>query len=165
MKALRIPALLLGVAAAAFYVPASAQQLNAHFSCGETHEDVGLKSFLTDTGTIKLNGNTIEEFYWESSVFHSSHGLECSIDQADGLQAEFIGEEQRQAWRVMLQDPAAARARRGYGISERLNCTVRIERTGDVVHVAPSCPALCGSRRNFTEFSFDVKSGKCRYDD
>jgi hypothetical protein len=144
---------------------AMAQQLDARFSCGEQRDDHGLASFFADSGTIRLNGDKIKEFNWESSVFRSTHGLECSIDTDDGVAAEYIGDEQRQAWRIRLQDSSAARTKRGYDMSHGLNCTIRFERVGDMVHVNPSCPALCGSRQNFSEFSFDMKSGKCRYED
>lgn len=144
---------------------ATAQQLDARFACGERRDDQGLASFFADSGRIRLNGDKIEEFNWESSVFRGMHGVECSIDTDDGVAAEFIGDDQRLAWRIRLQDPAAARDKRGYDFSHGLNCTIRFERVGDMVHVNPSCPALCGSRQNFSEFSFDMKTGKCRYED
>jgi len=102
------------------------------------------------------------EFYWESSIFRSTHGLECSIDQDDGVQAELTGDA---SWRFSLQDAKAARAKRGYDFSHGLNCTIRVERVGDNVHINPTCPALCGSRPNFTELTFDLKTGNCHYED
>ncbi len=38
-----------------------------------------------------------------------------------------------------------------------------VQRDGDKLHVIPSYPALCSSRRNFTELSFDLKTGKRSY--
>lgn len=144
---------------------AAAQQLNAHFSCGETRDDHGLSTLFSDTGRIKLDGSHIEEFYWESSVFRNMHGVECSIDQTDGLQVESIGSDNRDAWRISLRDARAARDKRGYDFSHGLNCTIRVQRNGDTVHINPSCPALCGSRPNFSEMSFNLKTGACRYED
>lgn len=144
---------------------AAAQQLDAHFSCGETRDDHGLSTLFADTGRIKIEGSHIEEFYWESSVFRDMHGVECSIDQTDGLRAEGIGDGERDAWRISLQDARAARDKRGYDFSHGLNCTIRVERSGDAVQIKPSCPALCGSRPNFSEVSFDLKTGACRYED
>jgi len=165
LQHLRTMLVTAAVAVLSLAEPAMAQQLDARFSCGEQRDDHGLASFFADSGRIRLDGDKIEEFNWESSVFRSMHGLECSIDTGDGVAAEYIGDDQRQAWRIRLQDPAVARTRRGYDMSHGLNCTIRVERVGDLVHVNPSCPALCGSRQNFSEFSFDMKSGKCRYED
>ena len=165
LQQLRTMTVIGALAALSLASAATAQQMDARFSCGEQRDDHGLASFFADSGRIRVNGDKIEEFNWESSVFRSMHGLECSIDTDDGVAVEFIGDEQRQAWRIRLNDAAAARSRRGYDISHGLNCTIRFERVGDMVHVNPSCPALCGSRQNFSEFSFDVKSGKCRYED
>ena len=88
-------------------MPAAAQQLDAHFSCGQQREQDGLSTEYADSGAIKVDGTKIVEFYWESSIFRSTHGLECSIDQGDGLQAEVTGDA---SWRFSLQD-AKARAR------------------------------------------------------
>jgi hypothetical protein len=135
---------------------ANAQQLDAHFSCSETRDDHGLPTIFADSGTIKVDGSDIKEFNWESSIFRSAHGLECSIDQDDGVQAELMSGADRDAWRFSLQDAHAARSKRGYDISHGFNCTIRVERTGDNVHINPSCPALCGSRQNFSELTVNV---------
>ena len=153
---------LSALALATVVLPAAAQQLDAHFSCGQQREQDGLSTEYADSGAIKVDGTKIVEFYWESSIFRSTHGLECSIDQGDGLQAEVTGDA---SWRITLQDAKAARAKRGYDYSHGFNCTIRVERVGDSVHINPSCPALCGSRPNFTELSFDLKSGDCHYED
>lgn len=161
----RVRALIVFAALASLSAIAAGQQLDARLACGEKRDDHGLASYFADSGKIRLNGNRIEEFDWESSVFRSMSGVECSIDTDDGLSAEFIGDEQNPAWRIRLNDPATAREKRGYDFSHGLNCTIRIERKGDAVHINPSCPAMCGSRQNFSEFSFDLKTGKCRYED
>lgn len=154
--------LLAALAMTAIAVPAAAQQLDAQFSCSENRDEHGLPTLFADSGKIKVDGKNIVEFYWESSIFRSTHGLECSIDQGDGVQAEVTGDA---AWRFSLQDAKAARDKRGYDFSHGLNCTIRVERVGDSVHINPSCPALCGSRPNFTELSVDLKSGTCHYED
>ncbi|HEY8024190.1 MAG TPA: hypothetical protein VIF60_06475 [Burkholderiaceae bacterium] len=161
----QVRTLILFAALACLSLTAAAQQLDMRLSCGDKRDDHGLASYFADSGTIRLKGNLIEEFNWESSVFRSMSGVECSIDMNDGLSAEFIGDEQNPAWRIRLNDPATARDKRGYDFSHGLNCTIRIERMGDKVHINPSCPAMCGSRQNFSEFSFDLKTGKCRYED
>ncbi|HXA46732.1 MAG TPA: hypothetical protein VNW52_03805 [Burkholderiaceae bacterium] len=144
---------------------ANAQQLDAHFSCSETRDDHGLSTIFADTGTIKVDGSTIKEFNWESSIFRSSHGLECSIDQDDGVQAEVMGDAQHDAWRFSLRDAKTARSNRGYDISHGFNCTIRVARIGDQVHIKPSCPALCGSRQNFSELTVNLKTGACQYEE
>ncbi len=162
MKVTRIAVILAAMILAA---GAQAQQLDVHFSCASNGVELGLKTLFADNGRIRINGATIEEFAWESSVFHAGNGVECSIDDGDGLHAEFIGEEGRPAWRILLNNPKEARDKRGYDMSHGLNCSVRIEHVGEEVHINPSCPALCGSRQNFSAFRFDTKTGKCQYED
>jgi hypothetical protein len=157
--------LTLLTGALAMTAPAKAQQLDAHFSCSENRDDHGLPTLFSDSGHIKTDGKKIGEFYWESSIFRSMHGLECSIDQDDGLLVEAIKGQGHDAWRFSLKDAHAARDKRGYDYVHGFNCTIRVERIGDTVHINPSCPALCGSRQNFSEFSFDVKTGACHYEE
>ncbi len=158
----RIVAILAAMMLAA---SVEAQQLDVHFSCASDGDQHGLKTLFADNGRIRIHGTAIEEFSWESSVFHAGNGVECSMDDGDGLHAEFIGDEGRLAWRVLLNNAGEARGKRGYDMSHGLNCTVRIEHVGDEVHINPSCPALCGSRQNFSEFRFNTKTGKCQYED
>lgn len=160
-----IAAIAIVIAALAPAAGAQAQQLDIHFSCGADGDQNGLKTLFADNGRIRLDGAAIEEFAWESSIFHAGNGVECSMDDSDGLHAEFIGSDDRPAWRILLDNPREARDRRGYDMTHGLNCTVRIEQFGDEVHINPSCPALCGSRQNFSEFRFDTKTGKCEYED
>lgn len=142
-------------------VPAIAQDLDARFSCSEKREeDTGLVTYA-DSGKFRLEGNQIREFYWESSLFRSTHGFDCSIDQSDGLQAETTGN----GWRITLANPRAARDRRGYDWDHGLNCSIRLERSGDSLQVKPSCPVLCGSRTNFSALSVDLKTGNCRIEE
>ncbi|WP_292937206.1 hypothetical protein [Noviherbaspirillum sp.] len=144
---------------------AFAQQLDTHFSCSAVRNEDGEAVTYADTGEFRLNGDRIDAFFWESSLFRSTHGFDCSIDASDGLNAEVRTEQEKTTWRVALKDARAARDRRGFKFDRRMNCTIRLEREGDTLAVKPSCPALCGSRSNFTELSVDLKTGKCRYEE
>jgi len=168
-----LPALLLTVAAQALAqaggtpqdAGASAvPQLSAKFTCTAKRDD-GEPLIHADTGEVKLKGDRIEAFRWESAVHRSAHGFDCSIDEGDGLAAEFIGDVERPAWRISLQDAAKARDARGYDFTLRLNCTIRVVRDGNMLHLKPTCPALCGSRGNFTELSVDLSTGACKYEE
>ena len=140
---------------------ALAQQLSTRFSCSDTRDEDNQRALYADTGEIRLDGNRIETFHWESSLFRRTHGFECSIDEADGLQAEARGE----SWRISLTNARAARTRRGYNFEHGFNCTIRLEHNGDTLQLKPTCPALCGSRSNFSELSVDLKTGACRYEE
>ena len=140
---------------------ALAQQLSTRFSCSEMREEDNQKALYADNGEIRLDGNRIETFHWESSLLRRTHGFECSIDETDGLQAEARGE----SWRISLTNARAARTRRGYNFEHGFNCTIRLERNGDTLQVKPTCPALCGSRSNFSELSVEGKTGKGRYEE
>ena len=102
--------LLAALAMTAIVGPVAAQQLDVQFSCSENRDEHGLPTLFADSGKIKVDGQNIVEFYWESSIFRSTHGLECSIDQGDGVQLEVTGDA---AWRFSLQDAKAARDKRG----------------------------------------------------
>lgn len=143
---------------------AGAQQIDTRFSCSVTREE-DERVIYADNGEIRLDGNRIGAFRWESSVFRPTHGFDCSIDEGDGLQAETTGDAGQAKWRISLANARNAREQRGYDFSRGLNCTIRLERAGDVLKLTPSCPALCGSRNNFSELSVDVKTGKCRYEE
>lgn len=144
---------------------AFAQQLDTHFSCSAVRNVDGEAVTYADSGEFRLNGDRIDAFFWESSLFRSTHGFDCSIDASDGLNAKVRTEQEKITWRVALKDARAARDRRGFKFDRRMNCTIRLEREGDILAVKPSCPALCGSRSNFTELSVDLKTGKCRYEE
>jgi hypothetical protein len=150
-------ALLLGVAA-------QAQQLDTRFSCSAALDDKGEPATFADTARFKLNGEHIEAFRWESSLFRATHGFDCSIDESDQLAADVRDDSGRITWRVGLVDPNDAREKRGYSFERIPRCTIRLVREGDTLSVKPSCPALCGSRANFTELSVDLKTGKCQYE-
>lgn len=144
---------------------AAAQQLETRFSCSVARNEDGENVTYADNGEFRLNGERIEAFRWESALFRSTHGFDCSIDESDGLQAEVRGEKTKTTWRVALVDPRDARNRRGFKFDRGMNCTIRLEREGDTLHVTPSCPALCGSRSNFSALSVNMKTGECRYEE
>jgi hypothetical protein len=144
---------------------AQAQQLDARLSCSTKTEDKGEPATFADSAEFKLNGDKIESFYWESSLFRTTHGFDCSIDESDGLQAEVRSEAGKTTWRVGLIDPQQARVNRGYTFDRIPRCTIRLVREGDTLNVLPSCPALCGSRANFTQLSVNLKTGKCHYEE
>lgn len=152
-----LPAIAIAFAAA----PAFAQQLDMRFSCGVERDLDGEQVTYADSGTVRLNGDRIEAFQWESALFNPPRSADCSIDESDGLQLE----ARANAWRITLQDGRAARIRRGYTFGSRVNCSIRIERDGDMVQMKPTCPALCGARPNFSELSVDIKTGTCRYEE
>ena len=159
--AVRATLLLLLAACAS----AGAQELETKFSCSVTHNEDGERVIYADSGEFRLQGDRIATFRWESSLFRPTHGFDCSIDEGDGLQAEVHNETALPKWRVTLADARQARERRGFNFSRGLNCSIRLEREGDTLNVKPSCPALCGSRTNFSELSVDLKTGKCRYEE
>jgi hypothetical protein len=144
---------------------AVAQQLNARFSCSEARNEHGEQVTYADNGEMRLSGNRIDAFRWESALFRSTHGFDCSIDEGDGLQAEVRDEPSKLMWRVALSDARAARDRRGFMFDRGMNCTIRLERDGDTLSVKPSCPALCGSRANFSQLSVNLNTGKCHYEE
>lgn len=155
--------LMSGLLIAACAMAAHAQRLDSQFSCSLTRTEDGERVIYSDNGEVHLNGSQIESFRWESALFRTTHGFDCSIDDDDGLQAERVQGVQNDAWRISLRDARAARTRRGYDFERGLNCSIRLERDGESLSVKPSCPALCGSRSNFTELAVDLKTGVCRY--
>ena len=146
------------------------QQLDARFSCSAEDADGQLRDgdrrLHADSGAFHLRGNRILAFYWESSVFRSNHGADCSIDESDDLVAEVLPDlpDAGQRWRVGLRDGRAARRRRGYDADHGVNCSIRIARIGEQLEIVPSCPALCGSRENFSRLTVDLQTGSCLYE-
>ena len=146
-------------------------QLDAKFSCSvDRAQDVrrdSQRSIYADSGEVHLRGEQIEGFRWESSLFRSTHGFDCSIDEGDGVVAELLPttHTDSQGWRVRLRDARAARTQRGYDADHGLNCSIRLIHAGDMLQIIPSCPALCGSRENFSALTVDLKSGACTYEE
>lgn len=138
-----------------------AQQLDARIACSTARNEDGENITYADSAEFRLNGDRIEAFRWESSLFRSTHGFDCSIDESDGL----VAEVREQTWRISLKDAQGARNRRGYDFSRGRNCTIRLERDGNTLNVKPTCPALCGSRPNFSELSVNLNTGQCRYEE
>ena len=146
------------------------QQLDARFSCSAEDADGQLRDgdrrLHADNGAFQLRGDAVLAFYWESSVFRSNHGADCSIDESDDLVAEVLPDlpDASQRWRVSLRDGRAARTRRGYDADHGVNCSIRIARTGARLEIVPSCPALCGSRENFSRLTVNLQTGSCLYE-
>ena len=140
----------------------SAQTLDTRVACALTQleDGDGERLILNDQARIQLDGTNIINFQWESSVFRSNRGHECSVDMDDGLEAELT----EKGWRIKLKDAIEARTKRGYDFDRGLQCSIRLEREGDALHIKPSCPTMCGSRRNFSALTVDVKTGSCQYD-
>ncbi len=143
---------------------AIAQSIHTKFSCSQVADDGGEKITMGDVGEIGLVDNRLEVFHWESAIYRLTHGYECSIDEDDGVQAEMRSEAGHPAWRVSLKDGRAAREKRGYNFERGVNCTIRLDQEGDTLTLRPSCPALCGSRINFSTVAIDLKTGRCRYE-
>lgn len=160
-----LPTLALLTLIAPLAAPATqAQQLQTKFGCSLTRDEDGEKVIYGDTGEFRLNGDRIEALHWESAQYRPTHGFECSIDTNDNPQAEIQHDGLKDNWRITLKDPVAARHQRGYDFfNHGMNCSIRLQRDGDKLHVIPSCPALCGSRVNFTELSVNLKTGDCGY--
>ena len=153
-------------------VEALSQQpkLDAKFSCSAEHAEDRLRDgdrrLYADSGAFRLQGDTVQALYWESSLFRSNHGSDCSIDESDDLVAEALplqGDATRR-WRISLRDGRAARTRRGYDADHGVNCSIRIAQVGQQLQIVPSCPALCGSRENFSQLSVDLRTGNCVYE-
>jgi hypothetical protein len=138
-----------------------AQTLDARFSCSAKRTEDGEAVTYADSAEFRLQGEHVAAFRWESALFRSTHGFDCSIDESDGL----VAEVREQTWRIALADARGARSRRGFDFNRSMNCTIRLERDGDTLNVKPSCPALCGSRPNFSELSVNLKTGQCRYEE
>lgn len=153
--------LLWSALLAACCAETQAQQLQTRFACSATREEDGQRALYADSGEIRIDGSRIEAFHWESALYRRTHGFDCSIDEGDGLQAEVRAASG--SWRVILADARAARDRRGYDFDHGLDCSIRLERNGNTLKVTPSCPALCGSRANFSALSVNLKTGTCRY--
>ena len=169
MPAFSLLAPPLALAATAAQGVAPVPQLDVKFSCStEREEDAtidGGRRLYADSGEMHLRGAAIDGFRWESSLFRSTHGFDCSIDDSDGLQAELLVHDDDfvDGWRVRPHDGRLARARRGYDADHGVQCTIRLLRRGDALEIVPSCPALCGSRENFSALTVDLKTGQCTY--
>lgn len=150
--------LLLGV-----IQEAGAQSIDTRFSCSQVADDGGEKITMADVGEIQLTGDTIKTFRWESTIYRTTHGYDCDIDEEDGLQAEVRDDAGHPAWRIGLKDGRAARLKRGYNFERGVNCTIRLDQEGNTLTVRPSCPALCGSRVNFSPIAIDLTTGSCNY--
>jgi hypothetical protein len=142
----------------------AAASLDVRFSCSSLREEGGDRVLYADHGEIRLSDSAIEVFQWESALHRSTHGFDCSIDEDDDLILETWIEADQTQWRISLRNARAARQRRGYDFVRSLACTIRLERSGELLHIRPTCPALCGSRGNFSTLAVNPKTGECRYE-
>jgi hypothetical protein len=151
-------------------VAAGTARLDAKFSCSAEPAGARLRDgdrrLYADSAEMHLRGSVIEAFRWESSLFRSTHGFDCSIDEGDGLEAEALPAQGagEQRWRIRLQDGAAARTRRGYDSEHGLDCSIGLTQRGNRLQITPLCPALCGSRENFSALTVDLQTGQCDYE-
>ncbi|KAF3997189.1 hypothetical protein [Glaciimonas immobilis] len=151
---------------AALLHPVNAQELQTKFGCNTTRTENGEKVIYADDGEIHLNGNKIDTFRWESDQYRTLHGFDCSVDESDEPVAEVTESGTTPGWRVTLKNAAAARDRRGFDFyNHGKNCSIRLQREGDTLSIKPTCPALCGSRVNFTELSVNLKTGVCQHEE
>lgn len=137
--------------------------LDVALQCTQTVQEDGdgERLIFADQARIQIKGSTINALQWESSQFRTSHGHECSIDAQDGVQAEVT----EKGWRLTLKDAVAARKNRGYDFDRGYQCSIRLEKDGDALHIKPTCPALCGSRKNFSALTVNLRTGNCHYDE
>lgn len=154
--------LLLGLQSGILQAQTSAS-LDLKFACSQTRQEDGdgERLIYADQAQIQLVGAQIKLLQWESSLFRSSHGHECSIDSSD----EPLAEVTEKGWRISLKDAAAARQRRGYDSERGSQCSIRLERDGEQLRIKPSCPTLCGSRNNFSALTVNLRTGLCLYDE
>ena len=158
--------MLLLLSITALSAPIYAQELQTKFGCNTTHSEGGEKVILADEGEIHLDGDKIKTFRWESDQYRTLHGFDCSVDESDEPVAEVTQSGDKTSWRITLKDPVAARDRRGFDFyNHGKNCSIRLQRDGDLLSIKPSCPALCGSRVNFTELSVNLITGTCRHEE
>jgi len=155
--------LLLACCLTTIVGPALAQALDTRFACSDIRREDGNgeRINLADQGRFQLDGDKIKSFQWESSLFRTTHGFDCSIDDSDGVRAEVT----EQGWRITLKNAKAARAARGYDTERGGMCSIRLERRGEELQIKPTCPVLCGSRNNFTALTVNTKTGSCHYDE
>ena len=141
-----------------------AQSLQTKFSCSHIADDGGEKIIMSDIGEIDISDDRIRTFRWESAIHRATHGYDCDIDDDDGLQAEVRTDAGHPAWRIALKDGRAAREKRGYNFERGVNCTIRVDYENNTLTLRPSCPALCGSRKNFSAVEVDLHTGICHYE-
>ena len=148
------PIWLLGLA-----FSAHAQEIDLKLSCSHSTGAGEARVILADSAEIRIRQGNLLAFRWESSLHRRTHGFDCSIDLDDKLELQKL----ESGWRVSAQDAAAARMARGYDTDRGNHCLVNLYQKGDMLHIAPSCPALCGSRLDFAELAVHLPTGRCTY--
>lgn len=161
-----MPSTLLKLLAASFFICSAHYAISAehtidtHISCSAEHNEEDERIIHADHVNIHISGNQLHSLQWESSIFRNFHGLDCSIDDSDEPQAETM----EGGWRITLKNPQVARDQRGFDFDRGFNCSIRIIQNDTTLSLIPSCPALCGSRKNFSELSINLKTGHCEYE-
>lgn len=138
---------------------APAPDIDLKLSCSNSTGDGAARVILADNGEIRIRQSQLLAFRWESSLHRRTHGFDCSMDLSDKLELQPL----ESGWRISPQDAAAARMERGYDTDRGRVCLVNLHKNGDTLHIAPSCPALCGSRLDFAELDVHLPSGRCTY--
>lgn len=159
------PALCL-LAQTALAQPAAAPSalppdLNLKLACQATVGEAENQTLYVDSGEIRIEQGKLLALRWESALHRRTHGFDCSIDLDDKLQLS----KGEQGWRIETDDPLAARLVRGYDNPNGAggHCLINLQQQNGQLTISPSCPALCGSRSNFSGLQIDVKSGRCQY--
>ncbi len=150
-------AILLSPALPAMAAPAP--DIDLKLSCSNSTGEGAARVILADSGEIRIRQGQLLAFRWESSLHRRTHGFDCSMDLSDKLELQPL----ESGWRVSPEDAAAARMERGYDTDRGRVCLVNLHKKGDTLHIAPSCPALCGSRLDFAELEVHLPSGRCTY--
>jgi hypothetical protein len=150
----------LGVAVGAqAQASAHSPDLNLKLACSTTRGEGEARVILADSGEMRIIDGKLLEFRWESSLHRRTHGFDCSMDMSD------LPELQRleHGWRVSSKNAAAAREARGFDTDRGQVCFVTLTQQGETLHIAPNCPALCGSRNDFSELKVHLPTGRCDY--
>jgi hypothetical protein len=153
----------LAVASDPVNAPVNAQSadLNLKLACQTSLGEQDQQTLYIDSGEIRIEHGKLLALRWESALHRRTHGFDCSIDLDDKLQLDAVPG----GWRIQTDDPQAARQARGYDApnGSGSHCLINLEQADGQLTIAPSCPALCGSRSNFSGLQIDLKSGRCTY--
>ncbi len=135
--------------------------LNLKLACQATLGAAENQTLYVDSGEIRIENGKLLALRWESALHRRTHGFDCSIDLDDKLQLSAVA----QGWRIETDDPLAARLARGYDNPNGSggHCLINLTSQDRQLTINPSCPALCGSRSNFSSLQIDLNSGRCTY--
>lgn len=140
-------------------IATQAQEIDLTLSCSHSTGEGDARVILADSAEIRIRQGKLLAFRWESSLHRRTHGFDCSMDLNDKLELQPL----EAGWRISTQDAPAARMERGYDTDRGSVCLVNLRKDGDKLHIAPNCPALCGSRLDFAELDVHLPTGRCTY--